>query len=314
MDYDVAAVGLSVPPAAAPLTTYRPALSVKNLGRYDAVASGSLSAYRAGLRVYFSPVLSPILHPGETGLATAADDWLPAEQGDHSFFGNVTTARDQNPKNDNLPPTTVTVGPPPPPPVPKTLDDIYDALQPLGTEATLTAIADSVPPAPATEPTLTEVRNQVTSGAKEATLLMVGDAIEDTAKEVTQLEVNTKLETRIPPALGPSGGLKVEGIVATPPPHVPTQFETLGSIVSTQTPIPIVFALQTRVIFIQAEFTNPGYIVVGGSLVTPTGEHAICKLAPGDAIAIEYNDKDNPLYICASIAPSYAIVAATTEP
>jgi hypothetical protein len=307
MDFDVAAVGLSVPPAAASFTTYRPAISVKNLGRYDAVARGSLSAYRAGLRVYFSPVLSPILHPGEAGLATAADDWLPAEQGDHSFFGNVTTNRDQNPKNDNLPPTTVTVGPPPPPPVPKTLDDIYDALQPLGTEATLTAIADSVPPAPATEPTLSKVRDQVTSGAKEATLLMVGDAIEDTAKEVTQLEVNAKLETRIPAALGPSGGLKVE-------PKVPTQFETLGYIVSSQTPMQLVFTLQTRVIFIQADFSNPSYILVGGEFMTPNGEHAIRKLAPGDAIAIEYNDKDNPLYICASIAPSYAIVAATTEP
>jgi hypothetical protein len=118
MDYDVAAVGLSVPPAAASLTTYRPAISVKNNGRYDAVASGTLSAYRAGLRVWSSPVSSNAIEPGETGLATAQDDWTPDTEGTYVFFGYVATSKDQVEPNNNLAPVTITIGPEPPPPPP----------------------------------------------------------------------------------------------------------------------------------------------------------------------------------------------------
>jgi hypothetical protein len=340
MDYDVEVLGLQTPASSSPLTTYRPALSVRNNGLFPAIANGELSAYKAGLRVYHSLLTSALIQPGETANATAADDWLPDSQGDYFFFGSVSTYRDQNPSNGNLPPTRVTVGPPPPPPQPKTLDDIYAALQPLGTEATLEQIKAAVPAAPATEPTLVDVRDQVTSAAKEDTLLLIGNAIGDAAKEVTQLDVNyklesrlppalgtdgglkvdgiadvnSKLESRLPPALGLSGGLKVEGIVSTPPAKAPTQFETLGSRTCTQTPIELVFALQTRVILIQADPQNTGNILVGGQFVNPSGEHALCKLTPGDSIAIEYNDRDNPLYVCASIAPSFAIVGATTEP
>jgi hypothetical protein len=118
MDYDVAAVGLSVPPAAASLTTYRPAISVKNNGRFDAVASGTLSAYKAGLRVWSSPVSSNSIEPGETGLAIAQDDWTPDTEGTYVFFGYVSTYKDQVEPNNNLAPVTITIGPEPPPPPP----------------------------------------------------------------------------------------------------------------------------------------------------------------------------------------------------
>ena len=118
MDYDVAAVGLSVPPAAASLTTYRPAISVKNNGRYDAVASGTLSAYKAGLRVWSSPVSSNAIKPGDTGLATAQDDWTPDTEGTYVFFGYVSCYKDQVEPNNNLAPVTVSIGPEPPPPPP----------------------------------------------------------------------------------------------------------------------------------------------------------------------------------------------------
>jgi hypothetical protein len=118
MDYDVAAVGLSVPPAAASLTTYRPAISVKNNGRFDAVASGTLSAYKAGLRIWSSPVSSNAIEPGETGLAIADDNWTPDTEGDYVFFGYVSTYKDQVEPNNNLAPVTITIGPEPPPPPP----------------------------------------------------------------------------------------------------------------------------------------------------------------------------------------------------
>jgi hypothetical protein len=118
MDYDVAAVGLNVPPAAASLTTYRPAISVKNNGRYDAIARGTLSAYKAGLRVWSSPVSSNAIEPGETGIATAQDDWTPDTEGTFVFFGYVSCDFDQVEPNNNLAPVTVTVGPEPPPPPP----------------------------------------------------------------------------------------------------------------------------------------------------------------------------------------------------
>ena len=115
-DYDVGVLALQTPPAAAPLTTYRPALWVRNNGLRAAIASGTISAYKAGLLVYSSPVLSDPIAPGDTGLATASADWTPAVQGDYIWTAYVTTDRDQYEPNNNLGPTKITVGPPPPPP------------------------------------------------------------------------------------------------------------------------------------------------------------------------------------------------------
>jgi hypothetical protein len=118
MDYDVAAVSLSSPPAVASLTTYRPAILVRNNGLYPAVAYGDIQAYKAGLRVWFSHVESAAIAPGETGIATADDDWEPDTEGDYTFFGYVNCHNDQVETNNQLAPITINVGPEPPPPPP----------------------------------------------------------------------------------------------------------------------------------------------------------------------------------------------------
>ena len=315
MDYDVAAVALSTPPAIAPMTTYRPAIAVLNLGRFSAIATGSISGYRAGLRVYYSQVTSEPIAPGETGLAIAADDWLPTEQGDHIFFGNVTTYRDQNQSNGNLPPTTVTVGPPPPPPTPATLDDVVAALDTLGTEQTLQDIAASVPAAPATEPTLAQVRDEVTTAAKEATLQAVGDAIGDTAKEVTLLDANSKLAAGLPTELAESGGLKVEptGTIITTP-STPKNLESLGTLEVGLSPVLLAFSGTTRTISITAHPDNTGLVYVGLSGVTSQGENALTLLQAGDSLAIDYDDELDDIHLCASEQSQHVVAGATVEP
>ena len=121
MDYDVAAISLTTPPAAASVTTYRPALSVKNNGRFPAVATGFISIYSAGRQVYSSQATSPAISPGATGTAVAALDWLPPYQGDFQVFGYVSTYRDQVETNNLLAPVTIHVGPEPPTPPPAVL-------------------------------------------------------------------------------------------------------------------------------------------------------------------------------------------------
>lgn len=117
-DYDVQALALATPANPSPLDTYRPAIQVRNNGLYAAVATGTISAYKAGLKVYQSTVQSPSIAPGATGLATAADDWTPDEETDFVFYGYVTTNLDQVEPNNNLQPVTVSIsGTPPPPPV-----------------------------------------------------------------------------------------------------------------------------------------------------------------------------------------------------
>jgi hypothetical protein len=118
MDYDVSVISLDTPPSLASLTTYRPAVSVRNNGRFPATASGTLSAYKAGRLIYSSSITSPSIQPGESGLATAADDWTPDAQGDYHWFGYLTTFRDQVPPNGFLAPVLIHVGPEPPTPPP----------------------------------------------------------------------------------------------------------------------------------------------------------------------------------------------------
>jgi hypothetical protein len=119
MDYDVAAVSLASPPAEASLTTYRPAILARNNGRYPAVATGNLQAYKAGRRVWFSHIESlAAIQPGETGNAVADVDWEPATQGNYTFYGYITCHLDQVETNNQLPPVTIHVGPEPPTPPP----------------------------------------------------------------------------------------------------------------------------------------------------------------------------------------------------
>lgn len=118
MDYDVAATGLSSPPASSVLTPYRPAISVRNNGIHNALASGYVRIYFAGLRIFESEVYSGTLAPGATGTADAVDYWTPPHEGAYIVNGYISTPLDQVEPNNNLSPTTIVVagGPVPPPP------------------------------------------------------------------------------------------------------------------------------------------------------------------------------------------------------
>jgi hypothetical protein len=122
-DYDVGVVGLSTPPTAAVVTPYRPAVSVRNNGLYDAVASGYVRIYAAGLLIFESEVYSNTLAPGETGDAEALQNWTPTAEGTYIIQGYVTSPLDQVEPNNNLAPVTIIVGPgtPPTPPTPVTI-------------------------------------------------------------------------------------------------------------------------------------------------------------------------------------------------
>jgi hypothetical protein len=118
-DFDVAAVGLSVPPPSASITPYRPAISVKNNGIHSALAFGSLRIYKAGSLVFSSDVFSATIPAGETRLAQAEQYWTPDSIGTYNVQGYVSCFNDQVEPNNNLSPVTVIVGstPPPPPPI-----------------------------------------------------------------------------------------------------------------------------------------------------------------------------------------------------
>jgi len=118
-DYDVGVLGLQTPPTAASLTPYRPAVSVRNNGIHDALASGYVRIYAAGLLVFESEVYSGTLPPGTTALAQAVDIWTPPAEGAYIVNGYVSTPLDQVEPNNNLQPTTIIVaGGPVPPPTP----------------------------------------------------------------------------------------------------------------------------------------------------------------------------------------------------
>jgi hypothetical protein len=120
-DYDVGVTGLSSPPPAAVKTQYRPAVSVRNNGLHNAIASGYVRVYSAGLLVFESEVYSGTLTPGASGTADAVDYWTPETEGTYIVQGYVTTPLDQVEPNNNLAPVTVIVSgeePPVPPTVP----------------------------------------------------------------------------------------------------------------------------------------------------------------------------------------------------
>jgi hypothetical protein len=118
MDYDVAVTGLSSPPPSAVLTPYRPAVSVRNNGIHDALASGYLRIYSAGLLIFETEVYSGTLAPGATETADAVDYWTPPTEGSYIVQGYVSTPLDQVEPNNNLYPTTIIVTGAPVPPTP----------------------------------------------------------------------------------------------------------------------------------------------------------------------------------------------------
>lgn len=117
-DYDVGALALTVPPAKAVITSYRPAVSVRNNGIHEALAAGTLRIYSAGLLIFTTEIYSPTIPPGETKAATATDYWTPPSVGTYQVIAYVSCPLDQYEPNNSLPPTLVTVSAEPPPPAP----------------------------------------------------------------------------------------------------------------------------------------------------------------------------------------------------
>jgi hypothetical protein len=118
-DYDVAALTLVVPATSGPVTSYRPAVSVRNNGTHDALASGYLRIYSAGLLVFQTEIFSAVIPAGATGTAQAIDYWTPAAEGKYEIHAYVSTPLDQVEQNNMLGPTTITITgeEPPTPPV-----------------------------------------------------------------------------------------------------------------------------------------------------------------------------------------------------
>lgn len=119
-DYDVGVIGLTSPPSLAVLQSYRPAVSIRNNGIHEALASGILRIYSAGLQVFATELYSAVIAPGATGSALAVDYWTPTE-GTYLVIADVTCPLDQVELNNHLAPTKIVVSgaaPPPPPAVP----------------------------------------------------------------------------------------------------------------------------------------------------------------------------------------------------
>jgi hypothetical protein len=316
-DYDVEAIGLGSPPNPAPLTTYTPAIQVRNNGIHAAIAAGTISAYIAGVKVFSSNVLSEQIDAGDIGLAVAADDWTPTDMGPITFYGYVTTDKDQVERNNNLPPVTVMVIEPPPPPEPATLDDVVERLETLGTEETLEQVKDKLPPEPSTEPTLEEVRDKLpTSPATEASQLAIISQLQQLALEGTLLDTLAKLGAGLPDNLGPNGGLKIDPEVAIPAALAsPYSFaanglKIIGVVKSELWPEP---RWHSRAIFIQASIENTVPIYIGDASVSTSGAHCICRLEPGDSFAMEFDLIAVPVYAVASQAAQSIYFGATEQ-
>jgi len=327
-DFDVAAVALTSPPSEAPLQAYRPAVMVLNNGVHDAIATGYLNIYSAGLLIFTTTVLSPTITPGATGIAIGADTWTPPAQGPYVIFGVVSCDKDQYEPDNHLAPTTITVTPPPSPPPPKTLDDIYDKLGTVSSEATLLAVAAKVTPDPSTDATQKQVRDTVATEATLAALKLKTDnlALESTLAEIkadtdglstesTLTAVDDKIGTRLPAALGTHGGVKVDPTSAIEAlTTIPSLLECLGIIPITNSATPLGFASKTRTIVVTSHPANTDLVFVGQEFLTAAGDHALTVLSPGDSVALDYDDSTDAIYVCAASGSQNIIAACTVIP
>jgi hypothetical protein len=124
-DFDVAAVGLQSPTPGATVSTYRPAVLVKNNGIGAANVAGYLRIYhreQPGGLIATHQLSLLNLQPGATGAALADGYWTPTEADigkEFLFTAHVETDFDSVQTNNDLAPVTVMViaGEPPPPPI-----------------------------------------------------------------------------------------------------------------------------------------------------------------------------------------------------
>jgi hypothetical protein len=120
-DYDVGVISIVVPAQSAPKATYRPAVSVRNNGIHDALASGYLRIYSAGLLVFETELYSATIPAGAIGTAQAIDLWTPEAEGLYYIHAHLSTPLDQVESNNMLTPVAVEItgtAPPTPPTVP----------------------------------------------------------------------------------------------------------------------------------------------------------------------------------------------------
>jgi hypothetical protein len=120
-DYDVGVISIVVPAQSAPKATYRPAVSVRNNGIHDALASGYLRIYSAGLLVFETELYSATIPAGAIGTAQAIDLWTPEAEGLYYIHAHLSTPLDQVESNNMLAPVAVEItgtAPPTPPTVP----------------------------------------------------------------------------------------------------------------------------------------------------------------------------------------------------
>jgi hypothetical protein len=121
MDYDVEVRGLSAPTSPSPLAPCRLAVSIRNNGIHDAIASGYARVYSAGLLIFETELYSDTIGPGETRDATSTEYWTPPAEGSYMICGYLSCPLDSVEPNNNLNPTTIIVSgttPVPPTPVP----------------------------------------------------------------------------------------------------------------------------------------------------------------------------------------------------
>jgi hypothetical protein len=119
-DYDVGAIALAVPSSSAPRATYRPAVSARNNGIHDALASGYLRVYSSGLLVFETELYSGTITPGATGNAQAVNYWTPETVGLYTIHAYLSCPLDQVESNNMLQPVTIEItgaAPPTPPTV-----------------------------------------------------------------------------------------------------------------------------------------------------------------------------------------------------
>ena len=119
MDYDVEVLGLKTPSSTSPLAPCRLVVSVRNNGKHNALASGYVRVYSAGLQVFESEVYSDTLAPGATGDCSSVAYWTPPAEGFYMLQGYISAPLDQVEPNNNLDPTSILItGTPPTPPTP----------------------------------------------------------------------------------------------------------------------------------------------------------------------------------------------------
>lgn len=93
--------------------------------------------------------------------------------------------------------------------------------------------------------------------------------------------------------------------------HISSDIEGKGILTIGTTATELTFTGTTESIIVQAHPENTGYIYVGDSTVTDTGDNAIFLLESGMYITIDLDDSTQSIYVVASIADQKVIAGAS---